>query len=171
MAERSDRVARIQQQWARERPDVDVRPQGVIGRLHRLAGHLTEELLVVYRRYGLAEGEFDLLATLRRSGRRSRARPASSPRTRWSPPGRSPSASTGWSRPGWSPAGPASTTGGAGSCALTDAGRRLIDSAFTDHMRNERRLLDALTPEQADQLETLLATWLAQFEPAPPAER
>jgi DNA-binding MarR family transcriptional regulator len=68
VAERSDRVARIQQQWARERPDVDVRPQGVIGRLHRLAGHLTEELLVVYRRYGLAEGEFDLLATLRRSG-------------------------------------------------------------------------------------------------------
>ena len=68
MAERSDRVARIQQQWARERPDLDVRPQGVIGRLHRLAGHLTEELLVVYRRYGLAEGEFDLLATLRRSG-------------------------------------------------------------------------------------------------------
>jgi Spy/CpxP family protein refolding chaperone len=38
-------------------------------------------------------------------------------------------------------------------------------------MRNERRLLDALTPEQAAQLETLLATWLAQFEPAPPAER
>jgi len=34
----------------------------VIGRLHRLAGHLTEQLCVVYRRCGLAEGEFDVLA-------------------------------------------------------------------------------------------------------------
>src|SRR3954452_8045157 len=68
MEEIVDRVARIQEAWARERPDLDVSPQGVIGRLHRLAAHLTEELCVVYRRHGLSEGEFDLLATLRRAG-------------------------------------------------------------------------------------------------------
>src|SRR5262245_65630183 len=64
----TDHVARIQAEWARERPDLDVSPQGVIGRLHRLAGHLTEQLCVVYRRFGLGEGEFDVLATLRRAG-------------------------------------------------------------------------------------------------------
>jgi len=58
----------LQARWSRERPDVDAAPQGVIGRLHRLAGFLTEELLVVYRKYGLAEGDFDALATLRRAG-------------------------------------------------------------------------------------------------------
>jgi DNA-binding MarR family transcriptional regulator len=63
-----DHVARIQAEWARERPDLDVSPQGVIGRLHRLAGLLTEQLCVVYRRFGLSEGEFDVLATLRRAG-------------------------------------------------------------------------------------------------------
>ena len=42
-----DQVAAIQREWRRERPDLDVRPQGVIGRLHRLAGHLTEELVQV----------------------------------------------------------------------------------------------------------------------------
>jgi len=31
-------------------------------------------------------------------------------------------------------------------------------------MRNERRLLDQLTPEQAGQLESLLASRLASFE-------
>ena len=31
-------------------------------------------------------------------------------------------------------------------------------------MRNERRLLDQLTPEQASQLEPLLTAWLARFE-------
>lgn len=40
----------------------------MIGRLHRLAGLLTEELCVVYRRFGLSEGEFDVLAALRRAG-------------------------------------------------------------------------------------------------------
>ncbi|MFC6682920.1 MarR family winged helix-turn-helix transcriptional regulator [Nonomuraea ferruginea] len=48
--------------------------------------------------------------------------------------------------------------------ALTAAGRELIDEAFTEHMRNERRLLDCLPPEEAAQLESLLATWLACFE-------
>jgi len=68
MEEIVDRVAEIQAAWARERPDLDVRPQGVIGRLHRLAAHLTAELEIVYRRHGLSEGEFDVLAALRRAG-------------------------------------------------------------------------------------------------------
>ena len=40
----------------------------MIGRLHRVAGFLTEELCVVDRRHGLGEGEFDVLAALRRAG-------------------------------------------------------------------------------------------------------
>jgi DNA-binding MarR family transcriptional regulator len=48
---------------------------------------------------------------------------------------------------------------------LTPAGRRLIDKAFTAHMANERRLLDALTPAESAQLEKLLTTWLARLEP------
>src|ERR1700712_5502178 len=68
MSEHLDHVARIQLEWQRERPDLDVSPQGVIGRLHRLAGHLTEELTAVYREHGLTEGEFDVLAALRRAG-------------------------------------------------------------------------------------------------------
>ena len=35
-----DHVARIQAEWRSERPDVDTSPQGVIGRLHRIANHL-----------------------------------------------------------------------------------------------------------------------------------
>src|SRR5690242_7735857 len=63
-----DRVAHIQAEWRRERPDVDTTPQGVIGRLHRLAARLSEELCIVYARYGLSEGEFDVLCALRRAG-------------------------------------------------------------------------------------------------------
>ena len=66
--EPQDRVARIQADWRRERPDLDVSPQGVIGLLHSLAGRLTDELCLVYGRYGLGEGEFDVLCALRRAG-------------------------------------------------------------------------------------------------------
>jgi hypothetical protein len=47
--------------------------------------------------------------------------------------------------------------------ALTQAGWQLIDQAFSEHIRNERRLLDQLTPDQAGQLGSLLASWLARF--------
>ncbi|MFC7647779.1 hypothetical protein ACFQX6_50290 [Streptosporangium lutulentum] len=43
-------------------------------------------------------------------------------------------------------------------------GRKLIDQAFTEHMRNERRLLDELTPEEVRQFESLLIVWLGRFE-------
>ena len=63
-----DHVGRIMAQWAAERPDLDVSPQGIIGRLTRMAQRVDEELTVVYRSFGLGDGEFDVLATLRRSG-------------------------------------------------------------------------------------------------------
>jgi DNA-binding MarR family transcriptional regulator len=58
-----------------------------------------------------------------------------------------------------------STTDGRGRVvALTSAGHRLIDDAFTDHMRNEHRLLSALPTDQAAQLEAILTAWLAEFD-------
>lgn len=161
----NDRVARIQQQWARERPDLDVRPQGVIGRLHRLANHLTEELLVVYRRYGLAEGEFDLLATLRRAGPPFQLAPGELAAHTMVTTGAITKRIDRLERAGLVTRRTAEHDGRARVVGLTEAGRRLIDEAFTEHMRNERRLLDALTPEQAAQLEELLTGWLARFEP------
>lgn len=47
----------------------------------------------------------------------------------------------------------------------TPAGRALIDRAFTEHMRNERTLLDALPPADAAHLEALLTAWLSHLEP------
>lgn len=44
----------------------------------------------------------------------------------------------------------------------------MIDRAFADHIRNERALLDALTPAEAAGLEVLLTAWLSRVEP--PAE-
>ncbi|MCP2324569.1 DNA-binding MarR family transcriptional regulator [Hamadaea flava] len=159
-----DHVARIQQAWARERPDLDVTPQGVIGRLHRLAGELTEQLTVVYRRYGLGEGEFDVLATLRRAGEPFERAPGELAAHTMVTTGAMTKRIDRLERGGLVTRRPSQTDGRGRVVALTPAGRDLIDQAFAEHMRNERRLLDLLTPEQARQLESLLTTWLACFE-------
>ena len=69
MAEKKqDAVDRIAEQWARERPDLDVGPMLVIGRLHRLAELFDQGLRPVFAEAGLGNGDFDVLASLRRSG-------------------------------------------------------------------------------------------------------
>lgn len=156
----TDHVDRIQEQWRIERPDLDPTPQGVIGRLHRLARALTEEITPVYAEYGLSEAEFDLLASLRRAG-----------------------------APYALPAGELAnhtmvTTGGltkrvdrlierglvtradAGDdrrrrvIALTPVGVQLIDDAFTAHLASEHRLLSLLDPRDAEALRDASRLWL-----------
>jgi len=155
-----DRVAEIQREWRRERPDLDPTPQGVIGRVHRIALALTERLVAVYREFGLSEGEFDVLATLRRAG-----------------------------APYERPAGELAdhtlvTTGGLtkrvdrlearGLVArraeasdarkrlvrLTPDGRELIDRAIAAHLLNERTILDALGDADTAALEPILIRWM-----------
>lgn len=159
-----DHVARIQAEWARERPDVDVSPQGVIGRLHRLAGHLTKQLLVVYHRYGLGEGEFDVLATLRRAGPPFERAPGELAQFTMVTTGAMTKRIDRLERDGLVTRRRSTADGRGRVVALTKAGRELIDRAFTDHMANERRLLAELSDEEAAQLEKLLTTWLARYE-------
>src|SRR4051794_41701275 len=67
MSER-DGGDRILEEWARERPDLDASPIGVVGRVSRLARELEARLEPVYRDHGLEPGWHDVLATLRRAG-------------------------------------------------------------------------------------------------------
>jgi DNA-binding MarR family transcriptional regulator len=164
MEEIVDRVAEIQAAWARERPDLDVRPQGVIGRLHRLAAHLTAELELVYRRHGLSEGEFDVLAALRRAGAPFERAPGELARHTMVTTGAISKRLDRLERDGLVARRTDDRDGRGRVVGLTDAGRRVIDDAFTEHMANERRLLNALAPDEAATLEAILTRWLSQVE-------
>ncbi|WP_030275482.1 MarR family winged helix-turn-helix transcriptional regulator [Streptomyces sp. NRRL B-24484] len=163
-----DHVARIQAAWARERPDLDVAPQGVIGRLHRLAALLTEELSVVYRRYGLGEGEFDVLAALRRAGDPFERAPGELAAHTMVTTGAMTKRVDRLERAGLVTRRRSDADGRGRVVALTPAGRDLIDRAFADHMRNEHRLVGELSPVEAAALEALLTSWLARLETPPP---
>ena len=63
-----DDVDRIVAQWARERPELETEAMAVFGRVYRIARLVGDAQETVYRRCGINRGEFDVLATLRRSG-------------------------------------------------------------------------------------------------------
>ena len=159
-----DHVARIQQEWERERPDVDVRPQGVIGRLHRVGMHLTESIVEVYARYGLGEGEFDVLAALRRAGDPFERVPGELAAHTMVTTGAVTKRVDRLERAGLVARRVSERDGRSRVVGLTEEGRHLIDEVFTEHMENERELLDGLTRDQVEQLESLLTAWLARFE-------
>jgi len=164
-ADKTDAVARIQAEWRRERPDLDPSPQGIIGRLHRVAARLTDELVTVYEAHGLAEGDFDVLATLRRAG-------APYERTAGELADHTMITTGGMTkridrleRAGLVTRRASETDGRGRVVALTARGRETIDAAFTDHLANEQRLIDELSPRDAAELQRILTVWLSRLEP------
>ncbi len=63
-----DVVDRITRQWNRVRPDIDISPIDVIGRVSRLSRLVDRRLAENFARFGIENWMYDVLATLRRSG-------------------------------------------------------------------------------------------------------
>ena len=138
----ADHVDFVLEQWAAERPDLDMAPMGVVGRLLRLTRRIDAELDRTFSAHGLDRPAFDVLATLRRAGSPHRLagpahagldghlrrhhpapRPARAPRARDTEPERA-----GLRR--------------RRRCHPHRRGAsRLIDAALPDHVANEQRLL------------------------------
>lgn len=64
-----DAVDRLVAQWAREKPDLETEPMAIMGRLLRVSKYMETQVAQLHKQYGLTFGEFDVLATLRRSGK------------------------------------------------------------------------------------------------------
>ncbi|EAQ63994.1 regulatory protein [Marinomonas sp. MED121] len=63
-----DAVDAIKQQWQLERPDLSLDAMGIFGRLKRCSMLMTDRLDNTFAKFDLNYWEFDVLATLRRSG-------------------------------------------------------------------------------------------------------
>jgi DNA-binding MarR family transcriptional regulator len=161
-SDRVDRVDRIIAQWRAARPDLDPSPQGVIGRLHRVALALTVRLTDVYARHGLTEPEFDLLATLRRTDDALTAGELAE-HTMVTSGGLSKRVDRLVAR-GLVERNGSVDDGRRRIVRLTARGRAVIDAAFTDHLANEHRLIAELGPDDAAALEPILKRWLSVLE-------
>jgi DNA-binding MarR family transcriptional regulator len=154
-----DHVGRILAQWRDQRPDLDPSPQGVIGRLHRLAARLTEELVAVYAEFGLGEGEFDILATLRRVGPPYELAPSDLAAQTMVSSGAVTKRVDRCVEQGWVTRRVSDADARGRVIALTGAGRDLIDRAFEAHIANEHRLVSSLNEMERARLAHLLEAW------------
>lgn len=155
----TDRVDDIQAQWARERPEIDVTPLALVARLHRLSARLTDELTTVYRRFGLSEGEFDILATLRRSGGSFEVAAGELATQTMVTTGAVSKRVDRLEKAGLVQRRHSADDARGRLVRLTIAGRELIDEAFSAHMVNEARLIRGLSGEQRREMEGLLRRW------------
>jgi DNA-binding MarR family transcriptional regulator len=165
MSQPPDHVARIMQQWRRERPDLDVSPQAVIGRLHRLADTLNHELDLVYREFGVGDGEFDVLATLRRAGPPFELTPGELADSTMVSSGAVSKRVDRLTAAGLVSRRVSDTDARGRVVTLTADGRSLIDSAFTRHIANEHRLVGVFTDAERVQLAGLLQKWVLALDP------
>jgi DNA-binding MarR family transcriptional regulator len=159
----TDHVAKVMQQWRRERPDLDPTPQGVVGRLHRIANRLTDELVSVYAAHGLGEGEFDILATLRRQGPPYALTAGELAAQTMVTSGAVTKRVDRCLSRGWVTRAPSDADARGRVIALTDAGRELIDAAFADHLANQEQLLAPFTAAERRQLADLLGRWAQEL--------
>lgn len=159
-----DHVARILNQWQHERPDVDVSPAAVIGRLHRLGDRLRAAIIEVYRRHGLTEGEFDVLAALRRQGSPYELAPGELAQHTMVTTGAISKRLDHLEEAGLVIRRENAADGRGRIVRLTAAGLRVFDQAFTEHMNNEARLIAPLNDSERAELERLLTDWLRRLE-------
>jgi DNA-binding MarR family transcriptional regulator len=154
-----DHVGRIMAQWAVERPDLDIEPQGIIGRLHRLSQALHEELRPVFASAGLSDGDFDVLAALRRSGAPYELSPGELGVTTMVTSGAVTKRVDRLEAAGYLERTVDPQDARGRRVRLTRAGLELIDPLFEQHMANEHRLISGLDPTERATLAGLLEHW------------
>ncbi|MCT4353976.1 MarR family transcriptional regulator [Streptomyces sp. Je 1-79] len=165
-----DAVAKVMEDWARERPELDTSPLDVLARLHRTFLRYNTRITASIELHGLSVAGFDVLTALRRAGEPYRLT-----------------------------AGQLADSGLVSSAGvtlridrlekdglivrerdaddrrvvysrLTELGLATVDTVFAEHLDNERRMLDGVSPAERRQLARLLrkleTSILSSDEPA-----
>ena len=155
----TDLVDRIQREWARAYPDLDVSPVGILGRIQRLATVVNHRFDRNLDRHGITRSEYDILGALARADGPIRASEVVSTTT----------------------LSGASITKLTDTLArrdllvrrrserdgrvvlLTDDGRALVDAELPRRLADDEQVLAALSPDERDELAELLRRVLASL--------
>jgi DNA-binding MarR family transcriptional regulator len=156
-----DAVDRVLEQWRTVRPDLDPAPMAVFGRLSRAAHLLDKELSANFACHGLQRGEFDILATLRRSGPPYRLTPGDLGANTMVTSGAITHRVDRLVAKGLVSRETDPDNRRSVLITLTGAGRALVDETVVTHLALEERLLAPLGAADRDRLAALLRALLA----------
>lgn len=164
----SDAVDLFTQHWNRERPDVDVSPMAVFGRIQRVSRLIEQDLKKFFAQFDMEFWEFDVLATLRRSGGADGLTAGALIQVAMVTSGAITNRIDRLVAKGWVERKPCPEDRRAIRVRLTAEGRKVIDDLLPKHMENEQRMLAALGGEDREQLADLLRTLAVSFGDVPP---
>jgi DNA-binding MarR family transcriptional regulator len=159
-----DFIDMILDRWARERPDLDVSPMGVIGRISRACRVLEEEMSNIFSAYGLNRGEFDVLAALRRAGIPYRLKPTELSSDLMVTSGGMTNRLDRMDKSGLIVRQPDPTDRRGVLVCLSEHGRRLVDEILGAYVENQHRLLGSLDQADRDALANILRKLLLPLE-------
>ncbi|MGW4025904.1 MarR family winged helix-turn-helix transcriptional regulator [Streptomyces sp. NPDC005009] len=159
-----DPVDAIIEQWARVRPDLDTAGMEVFGRVFRLARAMGDRMEKEYAKYGISRGEFDVLATLRRSGEPYTLSPRQLSATLMLTTGGMTGRLDKLERAGLLRRSPDPHDRRGLQVTLTEAGLRLIDAAVGAGLTVQTEALSTLDGERAGELAGLLRELLFATE-------
>ena len=157
-----DRADVAIEQWAHERPDLPSLPMAVLGRLSEVAERvMRDHLNPLFADAELQPGEFDVLATLRRSGEPYMLSPTRLYEAAMISSGGMTNRLDRLESAGLIERRPDPNDRRGKLIALTTAGRFLIDQTITRHVANEEKLLSVLTTAEQEKLNALLRKLIA----------
>ena len=162
--QQADAVDIILGQWHKERPDLDVSPMGPIGRIRRCSTLLQRKMDATFAEFGMTSWEFDVLATLRRSGSPYCLAPTALFSSLMITSGTMTHRLKGLEAKGWIERRPSSSDARSMLVQLSDAGFALIDQAVTAHVANEHSILAAIDAAQLKELDARMAELLRALE-------
>ncbi len=134
--------------WGRERPDLDASPMVVLGRLARADAAVDAALRPPFAAAGLASGDFDVLAALRRQGEPYAASPTALAAATLVTQGATTKRVDRLEAQGLVARRTSARDGRLREVRLTPTGVSLVDRLIGEHLANEARLLEAFTPDE-----------------------
>lgn len=160
-----DRADKLLEQWNREKPELEhLDTAALIGRFALIGAHLDKHIQAHHKTAGLAKGEFDVLASLRRAGSPFVLSPTELYKTVMLTSGAMTNRLDRLENKGLIARIRHESDRRSMLVQLTPEGVALIDTLLQSHLDCEHELIHALNEEERQQLDALLKKWLAQFE-------
>lgn len=161
-----DAVDRVEQDWVRERPDIDVSSMGVVSRIWRIGRHLEQQRKAQLAGFDSDRGAIDVLAMLRRAGPPYRRTAGELTQHSLITAGGVSQRLDKLERAGLLTRHVDTSDRRRVDVELTPAGVELVDTVLVDLMEHDEKVLaDALTPTEQRRLTSLLRKLLTSLEP------
>lgn len=159
-----DAIDRVVEQWAKQKPELDTDPMAMMGRLMRIAKYMETKVADLHKKYDLKLGEFDVLATLRRSGKPYRLTPSELIDTMMLTSGAMTNRLDKLETKGLILREHSKEDRRSVTVQLTKDGLILIDKLIEEHADVQKSLVKSMTVAQKKQANQLLKVWLSQYE-------